>query len=175
MSAAPRTSSKIPAILGGVMGGLALLGLLIIIILILKRRRKEAQAQRRLSFHRDMMVQHRIPLSDLEHGRLNATGPTATPAPVTIGHPAGPRPQVPNSAIVMASAQTHRQWQIDGQVRELKRQIAGISRQDRGQARVRIHLEELRSQVKWLRAQRNSPWALGDTDVPPPGLDRYLK
>jgi hypothetical protein len=65
--------------------------------------------------------------------------------------------------------------QLDDRIRQLEQQITGMRRQNRGQAGLASVLEQMRVQVGWLMAQRNSPWALGETDVPPPQLDLYME
>lgn len=57
ISSLRQRSVNLPAVVGGVIGGLVLLGLLIALFVILSRRKRDAV--RRYTFHRDMMVQPR--------------------------------------------------------------------------------------------------------------------
>jgi len=59
---------------------------------------------------------------------------------------------------------------LSKRVRQLEEMMHEI-RFKPGMSRV---LEQLRMQVSWLRAQRNSPWALGETDETPLHYDLYL-
>lgn len=150
---ATSASSKTPAVVGGVIATFVILGLILAIFFYLKRRRKNAQIQRRLTFNREMMVQNRYP-SDLEPGSFAGTGILLNPVPQSTAVP----------------AITTRQTQIDERVWDLEQQIAGLQRQNRGQVGMETALEQIREQVEALRAHRDSPWALGETDVCPPEI-----
>ncbi|KAF5381388.1 hypothetical protein D9615_008326 [Tricholomella constricta] len=181
-NASSKNLSIVPAIVGGAIGGLAILLLLIAIAYILKRRQKDARPQRRLTFHRDLMVQHRRPPSDIERGSVESVSPILPRLdfqnPITAPTPRGPtRPYFPASDMVMPipdTTSTHRQVQLDNRVRQLEQQMAGMRRQNRGGTGTGTALEQMRVQAQWLRALRDSPWALGHTDVPPPQLHLYM-
>ncbi|GLB36914.1 hypothetical protein LshimejAT787_0312010 [Lyophyllum shimeji] len=176
--ATAKPSSKTPAIVGGVIGGVALLALLMLLAFVIRRRRDNARTQRRLTFHRDLMVQRRP--ADLENG---TPLPVSFQQPITVPTPAGPtKAGFPASAITMpvpepapALTPTPRQMQLADRIRELEQGMMAIRRQNRGQAGMKRVLEHMRMQAEWLRDQWDSPWAKGETDVPPPHLDMYME
>ena len=59
-AAAVRASSKTPAIVGGVLGSVAFLAMVAALAVVLYRRRQ--RAVRRITFHRELMVQRRSDL-----------------------------------------------------------------------------------------------------------------
>jgi len=121
------------------------------------------------------MVQHRPAPADLERGTNSVLPPLAFQQPVTVSTPRGPtRAEFPASAIAIP-APTPRQMQLDNRIQELEQQMLGIRRQNRGQAGMRSVLEHMRMKAEWLRDQRDSPWARGETDEPPPHLDMYME
>ncbi|KAG6840369.1 hypothetical protein C0991_007144 [Blastosporella zonata] len=183
-SAASKSSINTPAIVGGILGGVILILLLAIAYVLTKRRRENARIQRRLTFHRDLMVQHRPIAPDIEHGPGIATSPILPPLgfqqAITVSTPQGPtRPQFPGSLHAHSPAPvdhppTHRQVLLGSRIVQLEQQFAGIRRQNRGNTMVPV-LEHMKRQVEWLRAERDSPWARCETDVPSPLLDYYLE
>lgn len=164
------------AIIGGVIGGVAALMVLVVLLcFLIKRRRDVSTDNRRYTFHRDFMVQRRSALADLERG-------TRLAVPLASNQPsAGPTPQRPTrdtfppSSIMFPAAEpapTDRQLMLDSCVAELESHMAAIRRQNRGQQSAM--LEQIRTQMDWLRQHQSSPWALYQTDEPPPGLELYL-
>ncbi|KAG6816466.1 hypothetical protein H0H87_005826 [Tephrocybe sp. NHM501043] len=183
-SASSKPSVNVPAIVGGVLGSVVLLLLLAILYVVMGRRRSTAKSQRRLTFHRDLMVQHRPPIApDIEHGRGIGTSPVLPPLgfqpPLTVPTPQVPtRPQFRASMVhtpVPDHPPTHRQNQLGSRIVQLEQQMMGIRRQNRGQAGMGQALEHMKKQVEWLRAERDSPWARCETDVPHPLLDYYME
>lgn len=207
---------NLPAIAGGIIGALLILGLLSFLFVFLGRRR--AAFKQRISFHKDMMVQRRrsrlmadlpslpsiasLPsqaqisaatnpptlTADVEQGLPSASACT-TPRPLGSGHvvpsPKGPRPSTRPSIRRTAqitttvtahsprepdTARTRRQKQIVVRIKMLRRQMEEVqARPDSAHV-----LEEMQREMVWLRDHEQSPWALGLTDVLPPGHSRYM-
>ncbi|KAG6908912.1 hypothetical protein DXG01_002793 [Tephrocybe rancida] len=185
-SASSKPSINTAAIVGGVLGGVILILILAILFVLNRRRREEARAQRRLTFHRDLMVQHRPVAPDIEHGRGIGTSPILPPLgfqpQLTLATPKGPtRSQFRRSAILLHTdiadhPPTHRQVQLGGRIVQLEQQMTAIRRQNRGgDGGMGPVLEQMKRQVEWLRAERDSPWARCETDVVPPLLDYYME
>lgn len=202
-TAAPNklSSKRVAIIIGGVLGSVAFI-LLVILLLLLFKRRNLRKTNRRITFHRDMMVQHRrravVPLPlDIEGGRRSMGGAglgvsplpfqshsAALPFPAAVGTTStnphanastGSHANTIGQPIVPAYVPAHegptkRQVQLNKRVKQLEEMMHEI-RFRPGMSRV---LEQLRVQVAWLRQQRNSAWALGETDVPPPHYEVYL-
>ena len=184
-------SSKIPAvIIGSTIAAIALVLVILLVVFLYMRRNESSlgdKAQRRVTFHRDLMVQaqppsERTPVGngngngDVEGG-LQGQGPHLTRpiSPLAFPHSAAlPFPTSPNRPVStytpVHGAPTDRQILLSKRVRQLEEMMHEI-RFKPGMSRV---LEQLRMQVSWLRAQRNSPWALGETDETPLHYDLYL-
>jgi len=75
-SAAHRRSVNLPAIAGGIIGGIVLVGLIAALVVFLTRRRAK-NASRRYTFQRDMMVQPRIDNPDPSVPRVTIVGGNA--------------------------------------------------------------------------------------------------
>ncbi|KDR69392.1 hypothetical protein GALMADRAFT_255882 [Galerina marginata CBS 339.88] len=78
--------TNIPAIVGGIIGALLLLALLALLFVFYSRHRKAAAAQRRLTFHRDMMVQPRLMIQP-RAGMASAGLPPPPSLPLTLPVP----------------------------------------------------------------------------------------
>jgi len=81
-SAAHRRSVNLPAIAGGIIGGIVLVGLIAALVVFLTRRRAK-NASRRYTFQRDMMVQPRIDNPDPSAPRVTIVSGNA---PASFGH-----------------------------------------------------------------------------------------
>ncbi|RDB27338.1 hypothetical protein Hypma_004443 [Hypsizygus marmoreus] len=186
----PSASSKTPAIVGGVIGGLVLLILIGIIITVYKRRR-DSKTLRRLTFHRDMMVQHRPAPApppppythDTDVESRGAVSPTIPPLAfmrsdmgtgehVAAAGFAGVIPTI-TVATPPPSSLTPRQTLLAERTARLLEKIAEIQNEPYQLGMSRI-VEQMRLEVDWLRAQHESPWARGITDVPPTDYELYM-
>ncbi|KAG6830482.1 hypothetical protein H0H92_000489 [Tricholoma furcatifolium] len=184
-NASSNNSIRTTAIIGGVLGGLILIVVLMIIFILVSRRREKAKLSRRITFHQDLMVQRPPVLPDLEIGQGPGIGtnPTTIPplglqAPVSIPTPQRPtRPQFPASPLYspVEHPPTHRQIELGSRIVQIEQQMMSIRRQNRGQAGIEPVLEQMKKQVDWLRAERDSPWARCETDERPPLLDYYME
>ncbi|KAF8186708.1 hypothetical protein BJ912DRAFT_1042944 [Pholiota molesta] len=239
---------NLPAVVGGVVGSLAFLGLLAALLILLHRRR--AAVRRRLTFHRDMMVQRRLSRAptlpaldprassadfarDVEQGLPDQAssgadgdggeggdggggGSTETLVgprlPLGTGHivpsPKGPRPAAkriatvtthlstgsplssprprPSTTTPAAPVRTRRQQDLADRGAMLRRQAADLQleldrpgvraeRAERARGGAARGAGDMQRQMVWLREQESAPWALGLTDVLPPGHERYLR
>jgi hypothetical protein len=202
-----KSNPNLPAIAGGVIGALLILGLLAFLFVWLGRRRRAFK--QRISFHKDMMVQRRqsrmmaslpslpsqtqlsvptlptTPHPDIEQGLPSAS---AIPRPLGSGHivpsPKGPRPSTRPSTIkrtqhtVITSRpppspvapRTRRQKQIAERITMLRGQMTEMQQRP-DSAHI---LEEMQREMVWLRDNEQGPWAMGLTDVLPPGHSRYM-
>ncbi|TFK23754.1 hypothetical protein FA15DRAFT_670233 [Coprinopsis marcescibilis] len=66
---------------------------------------------------------------------------------------------------------TQRQQQLEDRLVEVRTQIEMLEQQKEGANRV---LKDLRRQMQWLMDNIDSEWALGVTDVTPPGFSRFM-
>ncbi|KAF8060652.1 hypothetical protein FPV67DRAFT_1705148 [Lyophyllum atratum] len=183
-----KPASKTPAIVGGIIGALAFIGLFILLLVFLKRRRENIRTQRRLTFHRDLMVQHRPTHGDIERGGgslgMNLSRSPILPALGFQQHTTVPTPRGPTKPHFRASsitipipepAPTQRQVMLGDRIQQLEQQMVKLRRQNRGQqGGMGPVLGQMRTQVVWLRGQWDSPWARGETDVAPHELDIHM-
>jgi len=196
-----RQSQNIPAIVGGVIGALLILALFAILFVFLNRRR--AALRKRLTFHRDMMVQRRspepIPSFQSETQISEPTPPTPPPhdveqgLPISIprphasGHivpsPQGPRPSIRRTEHTTITARpppesaplrTRRQKDIADRIMMLRGQMIEVQDQQEQQPESAHILEEMQREMVWLQDHEHSAWAMGLTDVLPPGHSRYM-
>ncbi|KAF8155091.1 hypothetical protein BJ912DRAFT_1051074 [Pholiota molesta] len=216
---------NLPAVVGGIVGSLAFLGLLSALLILLHRRR--AAVRRRLTFHRDMMVQRRLSRAptlpaldprassadfarDVEQGLPDPAGEGPRPAAkriatVTTQRSTGSPLSSPRPPAAPAPVRTRRQQDLADRGAMLRRQMADLQLElDRlslrsasisttassthaaspvsvasapsgRAAELRAVLGDMQRQMVWLREQEGAPWALGATDVLPPGHERYLR
>ncbi|PPQ71062.1 hypothetical protein CVT26_011464 [Gymnopilus dilepis] len=113
---------------------------------------------------------------------------TVTPplrsAPIVATAPSAPTK--PDSAAAAASVssrtakRTRRQKQIGDRIAMLSSQMAAVKslfdreEEEGRRAEHRRVLEEMQREMVWLRDQEEGAWALGLTDVSPPGWARYM-
>jgi hypothetical protein len=185
----------LPAVLGGVVGALVLVGLLGILFVIHGRRNR---AKKRFTFHKDLMVQQ-LPnppeeqqdsqafkimpaiTRDLEAGTVsNPSLPSSVSSPsYVVSSPKGPRPKRHPGATYNPSNSSssssllllnERQRQLSDRIAQLRGQIHEMQRQG-GKAHI---LEEMQREMAWLEDQKMSTWAMGMTDALPSGYARYM-
>lgn len=167
-SGASKQASKTPIIVGAVVGGVALLSLIGLFALwfFRRRRRHQREVARRLTFHRDLMVQRRgdapsMPLPPLPTSSFDLEAALASEDPFGRNSPAGSGG---------GSTHTTRQLDIELRITKLQAQILELSNQPEHASVVM----QMRRQVEWLQAQEGSAWALGLTDVRPRNYDMYM-
>lgn len=131
---------------------------------IRRRRRHQREVARRLTFHRDLMVQRReaprIPLPPLPTSSYDLEAALASEDPFVR----------PGSSASGGSTQTTRQLDIELRITKLQAQILELGNQPAYAAAI----EQMRRQVEWLQGQEGSAWALGLTDVRPRNYDMYM-
>ncbi|KAH0589824.1 hypothetical protein H2248_000019 [Termitomyces sp. 'cryptogamus'] len=173
-SASSMSAANTAAVVGGVVGSVILI--LILAILFILRKRKDGKKRKRLTFKRDLMIKHRPLAPDIEEGHGVGTSsilpPLSFQQAITVPTPQGPVRSEFSASVsqtpVHTDPPTYRQVQLGAQIIQIERQMSSIRRQSRGQEGMETVLEHMKKQVEWLRAERDSPWARCETDVPPP-------
>ncbi|KAG5338264.1 hypothetical protein C0989_007827 [Termitomyces sp. Mn162] len=173
-SASSMSAVNTAAVVGGVVGSVILILILAILFVLIKR--KDRKKRKRLTFKRDLMIKHRPLAPDIEEGHAVGTSPILPPlsfqqaitVPTPQGHVRSEFSASVSQTPVHTDPPTYRQVQLGAQIIQIERQMSSIRRQSRGQEGMETVLEHMKKQVEWLRAERDSPWARCETDVPPP-------
>jgi len=181
-----KPKKNLGAIIGGTFGGIVFLGLLAALVIVFLRRRNPT-ANKRWTFHRDMMIRPTVP-------EIHSTSPTvseystySTPdmmeeglpqdiPPAMRASPIGPRPLIRPPYLrdrpLPSAPLTSRQETIVERMEQVRHQMMGLERSP-GPTQ-HIILDDMQRQMSWLQAQLGSPWARGLTDVTPLGFSHNL-
>ena len=112
--------------------------------------------------------------SNLPRSPMGPRPPTIHPASLTPSSALrrSARPMSPMSPILRSpSPRTHRQRAIADQIEILRIQMLQIEREG---VKDHIGMSEMSEKMTWLREQQEGSWALGLSEVTPPGYDRYM-
>ncbi|KAF8804548.1 hypothetical protein BYT27DRAFT_7213730 [Phlegmacium glaucopus] len=181
-SSGAQRNKNIGAIVGGTLGGLALLGFLVLLVIVLLRRyHRPSTEHKRWTFHRDLMVRPTVPeiystsptsseystSTDMEQGLPQNIPPAMKATPI------GPRPLFrPFFRPLPQAPLTARQESIVERMEQVRHHMMALERNP-GPTQ-HIILDDLQKQMSWLQDQLVAPWARGLTDVTPLGFSHNL-
>ncbi|KAF8996732.1 hypothetical protein BDQ17DRAFT_1364109 [Cyathus striatus] len=171
---AKQRSVHVPAIVGGIVGGLIFI-LLMLILFILVRRRRKNQSEHTPEIRE---VRHTERKSWIQRIIPSTSVPPVSPRAGT-GGPRGPRPATKSEplprTLIMRPPRTERQQILDNMVTELLEELGELQQEDNWrESGASVRVQEVWTEIRFLRGMKESAWALGETDELPHEWERSM-